>query len=116
MFLFTLIFWCLSLLSWIVLEIFFRQYRISDIPFWDWLMPADYFLVLVLLDNYFPYNFQYLLLTFWLIIFFLYACWLIVRSDDQHSLKKFWFMFTNLSGALLLLELIFVLVIKITLL
>ncbi|UCU86784.1 hypothetical protein J3U91_00931 [Oenococcus oeni] len=105
MFYLSIFFWCISILSWFALQFFAKQYQISDMPFWDWLIPADFFLVIVLIDRYLAFNFQYIAISFWLLIWLLIVTLLIFKSDDQHSLKAFWLWFINLTGVLLLIEL-----------
>ncbi|MFT8324707.1 hypothetical protein [Oenococcus sicerae] len=105
MFYLAITFWILSLISWIALQFFARDYKISDWPFWNWLLPADFFLVIELINHTFTFNFQFIAIFVWLLLWLLIALMLLFKSDDQRSLKKFWFSFINISSTVLLLEL-----------
>ncbi|MFT8470663.1 hypothetical protein [Oenococcus sp.] len=106
MFYSAITFWLISLFSWVALQFFARQYHISDLPFWTWLLPADFFLAIGIINKYLSFNFQYILITAWLILWLSIIILLIWRSEDRRSLKRYWSFFINLSGILLLLEVI----------
>ncbi|MFT8878586.1 MAG: hypothetical protein ABF913_03370, partial [Oenococcus sp.] len=57
-------------------------------------------------NKYLSFNFQYILITAWLILWLSIIILLIWRSEDRRSLKRYWSFFINLSGILLLLEVI----------